>query len=146
MGITTTIKNLKDLEREQSHPIYGAAFKGLNAKEITEAMGDNELILIGIDESTLKDDNGDDAATSLNHEELAHGEDTLDGDKNTVEKDHEYYFGYKVGTTSPSDFEVRTLPQYANSRARQQFNQITRIIQRTIKQEKRTLEKTKDEN
>jgi RHS repeat-associated protein len=103
-------------------------YQGLNDKEVQLAMGNNELILVGIDGSLVeKDDSGFEGAACLNHEEMAHADDIVDGDENDVYEDHGYYYGYEV-YYSPSNEDVLTKPRYNNSRAKKQFQMILRQI------------------
>lgn len=101
-------------------------------------MGENKLILIGINEEKLEvgDEVVTDGAKTLNHEEVAHGISSLEGNDEMKGKnaaDHLNYFGVDVGNSSPSDADVQKLQKFIESKARQQYDEIDNIIKKDEK-------------
>ena len=86
------------------------------------------VLLIGVDceddcsLSTIRE-----AAFTLNHEEVAHALDKLNGDQFSAEEDHERCFGKKT-SYSPSADEMDSDPQFKDTEAKKQLDEIDKIL------------------
>ena len=131
-GATIKIKTIEEFRKLKEND---ETFRGLNEKEVEMAMGDKELILVGVDTDLLEEnDNGSDAAMALNHEEIAHGKDILNGNKRDVYGDHEYYYGYRT-YYSPDNDDVMSKERYKGTTAKKQFDEIFEIIMKQLDEE-----------
>lgn len=90
-------------------------------------------MLIGVDVDLTYDEESNEAAYTLNHEEF-HAESALDGNEGVEKegKDHGKYYGENK-KNSPDDEEVKTDPKYANSEALKQYKEIDKIVEKNEK-------------
>jgi RHS repeat-associated protein len=131
-GQTFKATNLEDFRKRKA---VDGTLQSLSDKEVEQAMDGNELLFIGIEQSALEtDERGENAAFTLNHEEVAHGESFLKGTFKSAEDDHaKFYGGNWFATISPSNSAVKSNPRFNNSKAREQLSQITRMIDQAIR-------------
>ena len=100
-----------------------------NWKEYESYFESNKQVLVI---STYCDDTCDNsdiksAATNLNHEEVAHGINRLNGVEKSVSQEHLDFNG-EAGQFSPSDEEISSNPKYRNTKAKKQIDEINEIM------------------
>ncbi len=142
-GVTklfTSMKHFRDFRAS-----YPEIYQGLVEKEVEEAMGENKLIIIGLNRNSLTigtfDVKGLDGAVDLNHEIVAHARSYLKKDDVNAKEDHVYYYGQTAYSVySPDDTDVLTDPKY---RATKAYSQLMELINITQKRNKRDEERAK---
>ncbi len=127
-GRVVDIDNFDDFNQKQQSASY-PELKSIKGTDIKQAIEDGKkvvLILLNKDR-TQSEKMTKQGARDLNHEEVSHASDVLDGNLRDAYEDHEFYYGEKSGT-SPSDHQIETNPKYSNSVAKKQYDEIDKII------------------
>lgn len=121
---------------EDSKCYLGKALKKVDKKILKEIfISGKKIIAIAINDDFLKGkfpkDKIYEAAIILNHEEVAHANDSLDGNKKNGDEDYKEYYGKKCGACkdglSPNEADVVKKKKYRNSVAKKQYHEIRQI-------------------
>jgi len=131
-GFAKLINSFSDFKtiRSQQHNIYYATEDNWEEYESYFEEGQS-ILLIGI---AVDDDCSDNCSTeelgdiahTINHEEVAHGINTLEGNDKDFKEEHGVYNGQKTHH-SPSKQDIRTKSKYKNTQARKQQKEIENL-------------------
>ncbi len=137
-----SIVPIKNMEQFQYYKDRVAKFKllvsGDTYKEISEN-GKKGVIFLFFNTTNYNKSNLVkllNSTATLNHEEVAHLLDILDGNLKDASEDHEVYFGvYSYDSPSTEDV-LDPNGKYKNSKARQQLDEILNILKENIERQK----------
>jgi len=134
---------ISDIKELQIMKLDDVSLKSLSDKELEQAMADKKLLLVGVNTDILNaEDQGENGASALNHEELSHGKGFVSNRRQSTAQEHKnYYGGNWFSYYSPSNADVKNNPRFSNGTARQQLMQIGQMIRNELDRQRRVEER-----